>query len=88
VIVIILFLIRFLYLRFFIKESVYPEVFFIPRGLITIMLFYKIPASYHPEKLQGGILFFIVIVTGLIMMFGMMFYKNKEVEVVEDQVLK
>ena len=88
VIVIILFLIRFLYLRFFIKESVYPEVFFIPRGLITIMLFYKIPASYHPEKLQGGILFFIVIVTGLIMMLGMMFYKKKEVEVVEDQVLK
>jgi Kef-type K+ transport system membrane component KefB len=88
VIVVILFVIRFLYLRFFIKESVYPEVFFIPRGLITIMLFYKIPASYHPEKLQGGILFFIVIVTGLIMMLGMLFYKNKEVEVVEDQVLK
>lgn len=87
-IVVILFVIRFLYLRFFIKESVYPEVFFIPRGLITIMLFYKIPLSYHPEKLQGGILFFIVIVTGLIMMFGMLFYKKKEVEVVEEQLLK
>jgi Kef-type K+ transport system membrane component KefB len=86
-IVVILFVIRFLYLRFFIKESVYPEVFFIPRGLITIMLFYKIPASYHPEKLQGGILFFIVIVTGLIMMIGMLFYKKKEAEVVEEQLL-
>ncbi len=87
-IVVILFVIRFLYLRFFIKESVYPEVFFIPRGLITIMLFYKIPESYHPEKLQGGILFFIVIVTGLIMMLGMIFYKKKKAEVVEEQLLK
>jgi len=87
-IVVILFMIRFLYLRFFIKESVYPEVFFIPRGLITIMLFYKIPESYHPEKLQGGILFFIVIVTGLIMMLGMIFYKKKKAEVVEEQLLK
>ena len=87
IIVLILFVIRFLYLRFFIKESVYPEVFFIPRGLITIMLFYGIPASYHPEKLQGGILFFIVIVTGLIMMLGMIFYKKKEVDIVEEQLL-
>jgi Kef-type K+ transport system membrane component KefB len=87
IIVLILFVIRFLYLRFFIKESVYPEVFFIPRGLITIMLFYKIPASYHPEKLQGGILFFIVIVSGLIMMLGMLFYKKKETKIVEEQLM-
>lgn len=80
----ILLVIRFLYLRFLLKESVYPEVFFIPRGLITVLLFYKIPASYHPEKLQGGILFFIVIVTSFIMMLGMIFYKKKEDEIVED----
>lgn len=87
-IVVILFVIRFLYLRFFIKESVYPEVFFIPRGLITVMLFYKIPASYHPEKLQGGILFFIVIVTGIIMMLGMIFYKKKEDDIVIEEIMK
>ena len=86
-IVVILFVIRFLYLRYFLKESVYPEVFFIPRGLITILLFYKIPASYHPEKLQGGILFFIVIVTSLIMMLGMIFYKKKENEIVEEELM-
>lgn len=86
-IVVILFMIRFLYLRYFLKESIYPEVFFIPRGLITIVLFYKIPASYHPEKLQGGILFFIVIVTSLIMMLGMIFYKKKETEIVEEELM-
>ena len=84
IIVVILLITRFLYLRYFLKESVYPEVFFIPRGLITVLLFYKIPASYHPEKLQGGILFFVVIVTSVIMMLGMIFYKKKEDEIVED----
>jgi len=88
IIVVILFITRFLYLRYFLKESVYPEVFFIPRGLITVLLFYKIPASYHPEKLQGGILFFIVIVTSFIMMLGMIFYKKKETDIVVEELMK
>ena len=84
----ILLVTRFLYLRYFLKESVYPEVFFIPRGLITVLLFYKIPASYHPEKLQGGILFFVVIVTGLIMMMGMIFYRKRETDIVVDELVE
>jgi Kef-type K+ transport system membrane component KefB len=87
IIVVILLITRFLYLRFFLKESIYPELFFIPRGLITILLFYKIPAVYHPEKLQGGILFFVVIVSSLIMMLGMIFYKKKETDIVAEQLM-
>ena len=87
IIVVILLITRFLYLRYFLKESVYPEVFFIPRGLITVLLFYKIPASYHPEKLQGGILFFVVIVTSVIMMLGMIFYKKKETDIVVEELM-
>jgi hypothetical protein len=87
-VVIILFIVRFLYLHFVLKESVYPEVFFIPRGLITVLLFYKIPASYHPEKLQGGILFFVVIVTSVIMMLGMIFYRKKESDIVIEELVK
>ncbi|SFQ47933.1 cation:proton antiporter domain-containing protein [Parafilimonas terrae] len=79
IIVLILLIIRYIYLRDFLRESVYPEVFFIPRGLITIVLFYKIPESYHPEKLQAGILFFVVIVTSFIMMMGTIFYKKKDI---------
>ncbi|MFT4155413.1 hypothetical protein [Parafilimonas sp.] len=87
-IVIILLVIRFIYLRDFLKESIYPEVFFIPRGLITIVLFYKIPASCHPEKLHSGILFFVVIVTSMIMMLGMVFYKKKEKDIVVDELVE
>lgn len=88
IIVLILLIIRYIYLRDFLRESVYPEVFFIPRGLITIVLFYKIPESYHPEKLQGGILFFVVIVTSFIMMMGMIFYNKKEKDIVVDDLVE
>jgi Kef-type K+ transport system membrane component KefB len=83
-IVLVLFLSRYLYLRFFLKESVYPEVMFIPRGLITILLFYKIPASFKLQSFNGGILFFVILLTAFIMMLGMIFYKKKSDEIVED----
>ena len=83
-IVLVLFLSRYLYLRFFLKESVYPEVMFIPRGLITILLFYKIPSSFKLQSFNGGILFFVILLTAIIMMLGMIFYKKKSDEIMED----
>ncbi len=85
-IVLILLVTRFLYLHFFLKESVYPEVVFIPRGLVTILLFYKIPAEYKLASFNDGILFFVILVTSLIMMIGMLFYKpaNQENPVITD----
>lgn len=84
-IVLVLFLARFLYLRFFLKESIYPEVMFIPRGLVTIVLFYKIPASFNLRSFNGGILFFVVMVSAIIMTLGMIFYKKKPEDLVEDE---
>lgn len=84
VIVLALFLVRFLYFRFFLKTNVFPEVFFIPRGLITIVLFYKIPASMRLSNFNEGILFFIILVTGAIMTIGMLFYRKKASDVIEE----
>ena len=56
-IVLILLVARFLYLKFFLKENIYPEVAFIPRGLITILLFYKIPDNLQLRNFNEGILF-------------------------------
>lgn len=83
-IVFILLLTRFLYLRFFLKENVFPEVFYIPRGLITILLFYKIPAGFKLESFSESILFFVVLATGVIMTLGMIFYKHKPEQLVEE----
>ena len=87
VIVLVLLVIRFLYLRFFLKESVYPEVVFIPRGLVTVLLFYKIPEIFKLKSFNEGILFFVVLITSLVMMIGMLFYKKKPDELVEETIL-
>jgi NhaP-type Na+/H+ or K+/H+ antiporter len=84
VIVLALFMVRFLYFRFFLKTNVFPEVFFIPRGLITIVLFYKIPENLRLNNFDEGIWFFIILVTGAIMTIGMLFYKKKPSELVEE----
>lgn len=83
-IVLALFIIRFLYLRFFVKTNVFPETFFIPRGLITIVLFYKIPDHLKLSTFNEGILLYIILTTSIIMTIGMIFYKKKPEQVVEE----
>lgn len=79
-----LFVVRFLYLRFFLKTNVFPETFFIPRGLITIVLFYKIPAVHKLTAFNDGILFFVILSTSLILSLGMIFTKQTGDTVVEE----
>jgi Kef-type K+ transport system membrane component KefB len=85
IIVGILLLTRFLYLRFFLREQVYPEVVFIPRGLITILLFYKIPEYLKLQHFNEGILFFVIMLSSLIMTLGMLFYKYRPDDPVEEE---
>ncbi len=84
IIVVVLFLVRLLYLRFFLRTSVFPESFFIPRGLITIVLFYKIPRQFQLSAFDDDILFFIILVTSVIMTIGMILYKKQPEQVVEE----
>lgn len=79
-----LFAIRLLYLRFFVQTNVFPESFFLPRGLVTIVLFYKIPDHLKLSAFNEGILFFIILTTSLIMTAGMIFYKKKPEQILEE----
>lgn len=83
-IVVALFVVRLLYLRFFVRTNVFPESFFIPRGLITIVLFYKIPPAYQLSTFNNDILFFIILTTSVVMMLGMIFYKKRPDQLVEE----
>jgi Kef-type K+ transport system membrane component KefB len=83
-IVLVLFIIRWIYLQFSFKTKVFPEVFFIPRGLITIVLFYKIPGYLKLSTFNDGILFFVVLSTSVILAIGMIFYKKQNDEIIED----
>ena len=80
-----LFVVRLLYLRFFLHTNVFPESYFIPRGLVTIVLFYKIPESLKLGSFNDGLLFFIIVVTGIIMTLAMIFYKKKPQQIVEEE---
>lgn len=74
---------RFVYLRILHRYDLFPELFYIPRGLITVLLFYKIPHWQRIDAFDEGVLFFVILATNLIMMFGSMFYRDVPVELHE-----
>ena len=84
--VLILFFIRYIYLRFFLHAHIFPELFFMPRGLITVLLFYSIPEVYKLSKFNEGILFFVVLTTSIIMMIGSISYGRPELQAINDEI--
>lgn len=68
---------RLVLLGLFLKSSIFPEVLMVPRGLITILLFYLIPDNMKIGAFNEGILSFVVIVTSLLMMIGLLLYREK-----------
>lgn len=79
-ILIILYGIRFLYLRFVVRKNLFPELYIAPRGLITILLFYSIPEEYSIGLISEGLLFYIILMSSIIMMIGLMMKTNTDVD--------
>lgn len=75
---------RFIFLRFISKSNVFPEIFIAPRGLITIVLFYSIPAGMQTSSFNEGILFFVIFASSILLMFGIMSSKSNYEEEVDD----
>lgn len=84
-IVLLLLGIRYIYLRFFLRAHIFPELFFMPRGLITILLFYSIPDVYKLSKFNEGILFFIILFTSIIMTIGSISYGKPKLQHINDE---
>ena len=78
IVFIFIYFIRFLSLRIFFKKDIYPEFYVAPRGLITVLLFYAIPERFMIATFNEGILFFIIIITSLLMMFGLLSDNKKK----------
>ncbi len=70
-IIISIYIIRYALLRVFIGKDITPQLFIAPRGLITVLLFYAIPAEAIIPGFEPGILLFVIIGTSLIMTAGM-----------------
>jgi NhaP-type Na+/H+ or K+/H+ antiporter len=72
VILIILYGLRYLFLRFVVRREIFPELFVAPRGLITILLFYAIPPEFDLGFINEGLLFFVILASSIIMMIALM----------------
>lgn len=85
-IVMVLFCVRYIYLRFFLKTHIMPALFYMPRGLITVLLFYSIPETFKLSAFNEGILFFVILVTSIIMMMGSVAFREQQAQVINDEV--
>jgi len=72
---------RFIFLLFISRTHLVPELFIAPRGLVTVVLFYAIPAQFISPLFNNGILYYVIIVSSLIMMLGLMFTKTSFLEI-------
>ena len=71
-----IYLLRFIFLKL-IKLEVKPLIFIAPRGLITILLFLSIPATQIVPLVNNSLIIQVIILSALIMMFGLMTNKKK-----------
>ena len=70
-VILIIYTIRFLYQRIIHKSSSLTEIFLSPRGLISILLYFSIPENLRLQGLESGLLFFVILVSSLIMPIGL-----------------
>ena len=72
-------LVRYICLKIFLKKHLVTELFVAPRGLITILLFFSIPAAYQYAGFSPGILLYTILITSVIMAVVLV-VKGKETE--------
>ncbi len=71
---------RFLSLLPFERKGIRQTLSIAPRGLITLLLFYSIPEKFIAHTFNAGILLFIIIISGLVMTYGLVKNKSKKEE--------
>jgi len=87
VIIAIIFSLRYISLRLFLKKDFSPELFIAPRGLISILLFFAIPENLRTQNFESGILLYIILITGIIMTISLIIYsKNQAILKEEDEL--
>jgi hypothetical protein len=75
-IIVLLTAVRLVYLRLVIRTSLLPALFIMPRGLITILLFYSIPPTLQIPAFTDGVLLCIILFTNIWMAAGLLFTRH------------
>ncbi len=77
-----IYIVRFGYLFFFKRDHILPEGFVVPRGLISILIYYNLPQDMRLSEIGTPYLFLVVLGSSLVMSIGLMSTKKvKEVAV-------
>ena len=75
---------RFVVLNVAMRKDMYPAFYIAPRGLITVLLFFAIPDNMLIADFSSSILLLTIILSSLVMMYGLMTYgKKAKAEVAE-----
>lgn len=85
-IIVLTVLVRFIFLKYFLSINSAPLTLIAPRGLITILLFYSIPAEQRMTQLSEGVLFIVIVLTGLAMTVGLLLNKQDATEEIKDVI--
>lgn len=72
-----IYLLRIIFLKRSLKLPVLPFLFISPRGLVTILLFLRIPASSRIGLINEEVVTLVILMTILFMMIGNIFYKKE-----------
>ncbi len=80
VILVSIYITRWILLRIFIGKNLSPQLWMAPRGLITILLFYAIPTVHQTTAFNSGILLLVIILSGLVMTAGRIGYRMRRAD--------
>lgn len=83
-VLLLIYLVRFMYLKLVLKGGLMPELVIVPRGLISVLLFYNIPASIKIPALGTSLLFVVILGTSIIMSLGLLGTKKQSTQEFED----
>lgn len=76
IIIILIYTVRWLYLKYVSKSNMVPLMFIAPRGLISILLFFSIPDEMRLNENADGLLLFVILGTSFIMTYGLISSKK------------
>jgi hypothetical protein len=72
-----IYLVRFLYIKLVSKTDLMPELVLIPRGLISVLLFYSLPVELKIKGIETGLLFVVILGTSLVLSLGLLITKRQ-----------
>jgi hypothetical protein len=79
IILLAIYLVRFVYIKLT-KTELMPELVLIPRGLISVLLYYNLPPEMKIPGVETGLLFVVVLGTSIIMSLGLLVTKKQDAE--------